>query len=119
MTKEDHETLSCAELVVDDPKYPYEEHGLILPNRDINWNCPCLGGMEQFKSAFSRYHSSTEDIKGSDCIDQFRAMQECMQKYPDLYPQDEEEEEEPKPMEQVEETADTKASAAKEQGPSS
>jgi intermembrane space import and assembly protein 40 len=99
--------------------------GLILPNGDINWNCPCLGGMasgpcgEQFKSAFSCFHYSTEDIKGSDCIDQFRAMQECMQKYPDLYPQDEEEEEEAKPVEPVEETADTKVSAAKEQGTSS
>lgn len=46
-------------------------------------------------------------------------MQECMQKYPDLYPQDEEKEEEAKPVEQVEETADTKASVAKEQGSSS
>lgn len=125
VTKEDHETPSSAELVADDPNDPYEEHGLILPNGDINWNCPCLGGMasgpcgEQFKSAFSCFHYSTEDIKGSDCIDQFRAMQECMQKYPDLYPQDEEEEEEAKPVEPVEETADTKVSAAKEQGSSS
>ncbi|KAG3295169.1 coiled-coil-helix-coiled-coil-helix domain containing 4 [Ictidomys tridecemlineatus] len=100
VTKEDHETPSNAELVADDPNDPYEEHGLILPNGDINWNCPCLGGMasgpcgEQFKSAFSCFHYSTQDIKGSDCVDQFRAMQECMQKYPDLYPQDEEEEEE-------------------------
>ncbi|KAH0517473.1 Mitochondrial intermembrane space import and assembly protein 40 [Microtus ochrogaster] len=125
VTKEDHETPSSAELVADDPNDPYEEHGLILPNGDINWNCPCLGGMasgpcgEQFKSAFSCFHYSKEEIKGSDCIDQFRAMQECMQKYPDLYPQDEEEEEEAKPVEQVEETAAPKASAAKEQGSSS
>ncbi|XP_031239907.1 mitochondrial intermembrane space import and assembly protein 40, partial [Mastomys coucha] len=68
VTKEDHETPSSAELVADDPNDPYEEHGLILPNGDINWNCPCLGGMasgpcgEQFKSAFSCFHYSTEDI---------------------------------------------------------
>lgn len=74
---------------------------------------------EQFKSAFSCFHYSTEDIKGSGCIDQFRAMQKCMQKYRDLYPQDEEEEEEAKPVEPVEESADTKVSAAKEQGASS
>ena len=43
---------------------------------------------EQFKAAFSCFHYSKEDVKGSDCVDQFRAMQECMQKYPDLYPQD-------------------------------
>ncbi|XP_050019481.1 mitochondrial intermembrane space import and assembly protein 40-like [Alexandromys fortis] len=86
VTKEDHETPSSAELVADDPNDPYEEHGLILPNGDINWNCPCLGGMasspcgEQFKSGFSCFHHSKEEIKGSDCIDQFQAMQEGMQK---------------------------------------
>uniref|UniRef100_A0A8C6QS71 Mitochondrial intermembrane space import and assembly protein 40 n=1 Tax=Nannospalax galili TaxID=1026970 RepID=A0A8C6QS71_NANGA len=125
VTKEDHETPSSAELVADDPNDPYEEHGLILPNGDINWNCPCLGGMasgpcgEQFKSAFSCFHYSTEEIKGSDCVDQFRAMQECMQKYPDLYPQDDDEEEEEKPSEQAKEAAFTEASAATEQGSSS
>ncbi|XP_069499504.1 mitochondrial intermembrane space import and assembly protein 40 [Ambystoma mexicanum] len=99
VTKEDHETPSSAELVADDPNDPYEDHGLILPNGDINWNCPCLGGMasgpcgEQFKSAFSCFHYSTEEVKGSDCVEQFRGMQECMQKYPDLYPQEDEEEE--------------------------
>eukprot|EP00069_Balaena_mysticetus_P019163 bmy_11885T0 len=45
VTKEDRETPSNAELVADDPNDPYEEHRLILPNRDdINWSCPCLGG---------------------------------------------------------------------------
>ncbi|XP_029772291.1 mitochondrial intermembrane space import and assembly protein 40 isoform X1 [Suricata suricatta] len=128
VTKEDHETPSNAELVADDPNDPYEEHGLILPNGDINWNCPCLGGMasgpcgEQFKSAFSCFHYSTEDVKGSDCVDQFRAMQECMQKYPDLYPQEDEEEEEEekkKPAERLEETAPTEATATKEEEGSS
>uniref|UniRef100_A0A2K6NV51 CHCH domain-containing protein n=1 Tax=Rhinopithecus roxellana TaxID=61622 RepID=A0A2K6NV51_RHIRO len=115
VTKEDHKTPSNAELVTDDPNDPYEEHGLILPDGTINWNCPWLRGMasgpcgEQFKSAFSCFHYSTEEIK-----DQFRAMQECMQKYPDLYPQedeDEEEEREKKPAEQVEETAPTEGGA--------
>ncbi|XP_068109172.1 mitochondrial intermembrane space import and assembly protein 40 [Hyperolius riggenbachi] len=97
VTKEDHETPSSAELIPDDPNDPYEDHGLILPNGDINWNCPCLGGMasgpcgEQFKAAFSCFHYSQEEVKGSDCLEQFRAMQECMQKYPDLYPQEDEE----------------------------
>uniref|UniRef100_G1TF72 Mitochondrial intermembrane space import and assembly protein 40 n=1 Tax=Oryctolagus cuniculus TaxID=9986 RepID=G1TF72_RABIT len=125
VTKEDHETPSNAELVADDPNDPYEEHGLILPNGDINWNCPCLGGMasgpcgEQFKSAFSCFHYSKEDIKGSDCVDQFRAMQECMQKYPDLYPQDdEEEEEEKKPAERDADASASEATATKEKGSS-
>ncbi|ERE65124.1 protein FAM48A-like protein [Cricetulus griseus] len=98
VTREDHESPSTAELVVDDPNDPYAEYGLVLPNGEINWNCPSLGGMasgpcgEQFKSAFSCFHYSTDELKGSDCIHQFQAMQECMKKYPDLYPREEENE---------------------------
>ncbi|XP_027011588.1 mitochondrial intermembrane space import and assembly protein 40 [Tachysurus fulvidraco] len=101
VTKEDHEAPSNAELVEDDPNDPYEDHGLILPNGDINWNCPCLGGMasgpcgQQFKDAFSCFHYSKEEVKGSECIDYFRGMQECMQKYPELYPQDDDNESAP------------------------
>ncbi|KAI4827728.1 hypothetical protein KUCAC02_031100 [Chaenocephalus aceratus] len=75
-----------------------KQEGLILANGDINWNCPCLGGMasgpcgSQFKEAFSCFHYSKEELKGSDCIDNFRGMQECMQKYPELYPQEEDKE---------------------------
>uniref|UniRef100_A0A8B9LBC0 Coiled-coil-helix-coiled-coil-helix domain containing 4a n=1 Tax=Astyanax mexicanus TaxID=7994 RepID=A0A8B9LBC0_ASTMX len=101
VTKEDHEAPSNAELVEDDPNDPYEDHGLILPNGDINWNCPCLGGMasgpcgQQFKDAFSCFHNSKEEVKGSECIDFFRGMQECMQKYPELYPQEDDNESAP------------------------
>ncbi|XP_008068209.1 mitochondrial intermembrane space import and assembly protein 40-like isoform X1 [Carlito syrichta] len=126
VTREDHETPSNAELVADDPNDPYEEHGLILPRGDTHWNCPCLGGMAsgpcgpQFKSAFSCFYYSTEDVKGSDCVDQFRAIQECMQKYPDLYAQDDEgEEEEKKPVERIEEMAPTESAATKEEKGSS
>lgn len=48
----------------------------------------------QFKEAFSCFHYSKEEVKGSECIDQFRSMQECMQKFPELYPQEEEKESE-------------------------
>lgn len=101
VTKEDHEKPSNAELIADDPNDPYEDQGLILPNGDINWNCPCLGGMasgpcgQQFKEAFSCFHYSNEEVKGSECIETFRNMQECMQKYPELYPQEDENESTP------------------------
>ncbi|RVE73256.1 hypothetical protein OJAV_G00048890 [Oryzias javanicus] len=94
VTKEDHEAPSNAELVEEDPNDPYEEQGLILPSGEINWNCPCLGGMAsgpcgtEFKDAFSCFHYSKEEIKGSDCMEQFTAMQQCLQLYPELYPQE-------------------------------
>uniref|UniRef100_A0A2I2YQN4 Coiled-coil-helix-coiled-coil-helix domain containing 4 n=1 Tax=Gorilla gorilla gorilla TaxID=9595 RepID=A0A2I2YQN4_GORGO len=104
VTKDDHKTPSNVELV----------HGSMLPNEDINWNCPCLGGMasgpcgEQFKLAFFCFHYSAEDLKGKDCVDEFR-------KYLDLYPQEDEEEEEEKSAEHIEETAPTEATATKEE----
>lgn len=96
VSKEDHATPSTAELVEEDPDDSYEEKGLILPNGEINWNCPCLGGMasgpcgSEFKDAFSCFHYSDEEVKGSDCLEQFIAMQQCLQLYPELYQQDEE-----------------------------
>ena len=40
---------------------------------------------EQFKAAFSCFHTSTSEPKGSDCIEQFRTMQECFREYPETY----------------------------------
>lgn len=58
---------------------------------EINWDCPCLGGMatgpcgEEFKSAFSCFVHSTQEPKGMDCIEQFKGMQDCFRKHPDVY----------------------------------
>jgi len=38
-----------------------------------------------FREAFSCFHYSTADPKGSDCIEKFADMQVCMQGYPELY----------------------------------
>lgn len=70
---------------------------------EINWDCPCLGGMaygpcgEEFREAFSCFVFSKEEPKGVDCIEKFKGMQTCFQKYPEIYgapPSDDEEEEE-------------------------
>lgn len=45
---------------------------------EINWDCPCLGGMahgpcgEEFKTAFSCFVYSNEEPKGMDCIEKFQ-----------------------------------------------
>lgn len=45
---------------------------------EINWDCPCLGGMahgpcgENFRAAFSCFVFSTEEPKGMDCIEKFQ-----------------------------------------------
>ncbi|EEP81519.1 coiled-coil-helix-coiled-coil-helix domain-containing protein 4 [Uncinocarpus reesii 1704] len=58
---------------------------------EINWDCPCLGGMahgpcgEDFKEAFSCFVYSTEEPKGMDCIDKFKNMQDCFRLHPEIY----------------------------------
>ncbi|XP_034249616.1 mitochondrial intermembrane space import and assembly protein 40-B-like [Thrips palmi] len=69
--------------------------GLILSSGEINWMCPCLDGMAtgpcgvEFREAFSCFHNSKAEPQGKDCLDAFRSMQECMQKYPQTYRKEE------------------------------
>uniref|UniRef100_A0A182XHE8 CHCH domain-containing protein n=1 Tax=Anopheles quadriannulatus TaxID=34691 RepID=A0A182XHE8_ANOQN len=87
-TAEDHATPSKVELPESEPR-----PGLILENGDINWNCPCLGGMaigpcgNEFREAFSCFHYSQAQPKGSDCYEAFSTMNECMRNYPGVYKQ--------------------------------
>lgn len=66
----------------------------------INWDCPCLGGMadgpcgEEFKKAFSCFVFSEQEPKGIDCVEHFKAMQDCFRKYPEHYKEELEDEEE-------------------------
>jgi len=58
---------------------------------EINWDCPCLGGMahgpcgENFREAFSCFVFSEEEPKGIDCVEKFKAMQDCFREHPDVY----------------------------------
>ncbi|KAL0135087.1 hypothetical protein V8B55DRAFT_1557168 [Mucor lusitanicus] len=71
---------------------------------EINWDCPCLGGMaqgpcgEEFKAAFSCFVYSEAEPKGLDCVEKFKGMQDCFRLHPDVYGDeidDDDEEEEP------------------------
>lgn len=58
---------------------------------EINWDCPCLGGMaygpcgEEFRAAFSCFVYSNEEPKGMECIDKFQGMQDCFRAHPEVY----------------------------------
>ncbi|KAG6003922.1 hypothetical protein E4U21_001600 [Claviceps maximensis] len=89
------ETASDATTATTSPQASEEEAGqqaAFNPETgEINWDCPCLGGMahgpcgEEFKTAFSCFVYSSEEPKGMDCIDKFQGMQECFRQYPDIY----------------------------------
>ncbi|KAL1513010.1 hypothetical protein ABEB36_002498 [Hypothenemus hampei] len=109
-TKEDHSQPSKIALPPPDP-----QPGLILENGEINWNCPCLGGMAtgpcgvEFRNAFSCFHHSKADPKGSDCLDKFRTMQTCMQKFPSLYNKELADDDEMSSMAEAEQSLDANA----------
>lgn len=95
-TKEDHQTPSTVQIPDPEPG-----PGLIMSDGSINWNCPCLGGMAtgpcgmEFREAFTCFHYSTAEPKGSNCFSVFEEMQNCMTKYPAVYNKGDDEEEFP------------------------
>lgn len=40
---------------------------------------------EEFKAAFSCFVYSEEEPKGVDCVEKFKAMQDCFRQHPDVY----------------------------------
>lgn len=58
---------------------------------EINWDCPCLGGMahgpcgEEFKEAFACFVYSEAEPKGIDCIKKFENMRTCFKQHPEHY----------------------------------
>ena len=72
--------------------------GAVGPDGEIDWDCPCLAGMtkgpcgESFKGAFGCFVHSTDDPKGSDCMEEFKKMHECLVENADYYDQSDEEE---------------------------
>ncbi|XP_077054435.1 coiled-coil-helix-coiled-coil-helix domain containing 4b isoform X2 [Siphateles boraxobius] len=78
VTKEEHEIPSTVELVEEDSNEDNEEKGGMASG---------VCG-EQFKTAFTCFHLSQEELKGSDCLEQFRSMQECFGQHPELFPQE-------------------------------
>lgn len=78
---------------------------------EINWDCPCLGGMahgpcgEEFKAAFSCFVYSETEPKGIDCIEKFEGMRTCFKQHPEHYKEELYEDDEPVPStESVEKT---------------
>lgn len=92
ITKEDYENPEVREELI-----VTEDYGPILPSGEINWDCPCLGGMahgpcgEEFRVAFSCFVYSKAEEKGIDCLTEFQTMQNCMEQHPDVYHEEDEE----------------------------
>lgn len=80
---------------------------------EINWDCPCLGGMadgpcgEEFKEAFACFVYSETEPKGIDCIKKFENMRTCFKQHPEHYKEELYEDDEVPSVEvEVEETTE-------------
>ncbi|KAL1405943.1 putative ATP-dependent RNA helicase ucp12 [Vanrija albida] len=82
---------AAAPAGIPDPSQAASEGAFNEETGEINWDCPCLGGMatgpcgEEFKAAFSCFVYSEEEPKGIDCVEKFKAMQDCFREHPDVY----------------------------------
>lgn len=99
--KSDEELQKVEEAQLEPTNQEAEREGAYNPDTgEINWDCPCLGGMahgpcgEEFKLAFSCFVFSEAEPKGIDCVEKFQGMQECFRKYPDYYAEQLKDEEE-------------------------
>jgi intermembrane space import and assembly protein 40 len=77
--EEEHDEGGLADL-----EEEADQQGAFNPETgEINWDCPCLGGMafgpcgEEFRAAFSCFIYSSEEPKGVECIDKFKSVFEC------------------------------------------
>eukprot|EP00051_Salpingoeca_urceolata_P028383 m.486552 g.486552 ORF g.486552 m.486552 type:complete len:152 (+) comp24490_c0_seq1:500-955(+) len=80
-----------AELKQDEKNEEEDMQQAVGPDGEIDWSCPCLKGMadgvcgESFKEAFSCFVHSEADPKGSDCVEAFTKMHECIMAHPEEY----------------------------------
>ncbi|QLG71654.1 hypothetical protein HG535_0B07000 [Zygotorulaspora mrakii] len=99
--KSDAELQSFAEEQLGEKDKEASQEGAYNPDTgEINWDCPCLGGMahgpcgEEFKDAFSCFVYSEAEPKGIDCVEKFQNMQDCFRKHPEHYAEQIKDEEE-------------------------
>jgi len=58
---------------------------------EIDWDCPCLKKVRegpcglQFKDALNCFNKSREPDRGSDCVDYFLKINECIKQHPEKY----------------------------------
>ncbi|KNE71221.1 hypothetical protein AMAG_20416 [Allomyces macrogynus ATCC 38327] len=89
--EDDKDTVIFVEPVSQPDTSSSSSAGAVNDKGEINWDCPCLGGMAygpcgpEFREAFSCFVHSEAEPKGVDCVEKFHAMQDCFKLHPDVY----------------------------------
>ncbi|CAK8689338.1 mitochondrial intermembrane space import and assembly protein 40-like [Clavelina lepadiformis] len=94
VTEEYLETPSNTVLLPDNPdEVDTSNVGAILPNGEINWDCPCLGNLpngpcgQNFRDAFSCWVENRNDEAtfAEKCWDNFTKWEGCISEHRDIY----------------------------------
>ena len=73
--------------------------GAILPNGEINWDCPCLGNLPNgpcgpnFREAFSCWVENKDNEEGfaEHCFENFSKWEKCLSEHREIYKQNNDE----------------------------
>ncbi|XP_039263634.1 mitochondrial intermembrane space import and assembly protein 40-like [Styela clava] len=93
-TEDDLSSPSTVTLLPDNPSDVDTSHeGAILPNGDINWDCPCLGNLPNgpcgpsFREAFTCWveNRDDQDSFAEKCFDNFSKWEDCLSENRDIY----------------------------------
>ncbi|XP_061166320.1 mitochondrial intermembrane space import and assembly protein 40-like [Saccostrea echinata] len=108
VTREEVSTPSQAMIAQEEEELYDGPTGFVQPNGDLNFGCPCVGGlhagpcgyeMREFLSCNYYNSKDKEDPRGQGCDEKLDTMMSCIQKHADYYREkmsgDDEEEEDP------------------------
>lgn len=107
-TEEDLSGPSKTELLPDDPnEMDSSSQGAILPNGEINWDCPCLGNLPNgpcgpsFREAFTCWAENRDDHDSfaEKCFDNFTTWEECLAENRHIYKSSKRDDDEEKEVE--------------------
>uniref|UniRef100_H2Z7L2 GCK domain-containing protein n=1 Tax=Ciona savignyi TaxID=51511 RepID=H2Z7L2_CIOSA len=115
---------STTQLQPDDPQdLDTSNAGAILPNGEINWDCPCLGNLpngpcgSSFREAFSCWveNKDNEEAFADKCFENFTTWENCLGEHRDIYRQtDEKMSEADNELKEMDQNSDIKSISDKE-----
>ncbi|KAG0450518.1 hypothetical protein HPP92_026886 [Vanilla planifolia] len=100
VTKNSSSSPSIEDLIAEATANGEEENESLDQKAQRALECPCVADLRkgpcgsQFSEAFVCFIKSTADEKGSDCVNPFVALQNCIRAHPDAFSKDVLEEEE-------------------------
>ncbi|XP_078442481.1 cox19-like CHCH family protein [Wolffia australiana] len=91
---ESSESTSMEALLAEAAAFSTDDNESVEEKVKKALECPCVAGLRagpcgvQFSDAFACFLRSTSEEKGSDCVNPFIALQDCVKAYPNAFSKD-------------------------------